>query len=1188
LGRGGFQSSSSPQKMARSTRNVYLLLFVAIFIIMSLILYSSIDSPSGIRRMDKNAESQVIRLQQKMSSLENSLRRNGEEMDRLKKQLRESERQRKELEKKEIEKENEIFDEKEEAREEVKKHVNKPVDEDGNGEEDKAQVPEPQGGNKAEVVKRFLSKTTKATRDVCPLRKEMSVPHTDIQMFDMYNTIAFDNPDGGVWKQGWEVSYDTAKVQEEPQLEVIVVPHSHCDPGWLRTFEEYFDAQTKQILDGMLTHLPQQDQMSFIYAEVSFFEMWWRGLDEQARDKVKSLITSGRLELVTGGWVMSDEANAHYNSIVVELMEGHEWIRNHLPKEALPRVHWSIDPFGISPTLPFIMSAANITRAAIQRVHYSVKKELARHRNLEFIWRQMWDSVKSTDVRTHMFPFYSYDVPHTCGPDPKVCCQFDFRRLSGGGFAGCPWGIAPQLINEDNVATRAALIYDQYRKKAQLYKTNAVLIPLGDDFRYDTQFEWKQQYENYQKLFAYMNEQKEWNVKARFGTLSDYFNAMERHSEQQKIDLPVLSGDFFTYADRDDHYWSGYFTSRPFYKQLDRVLQHYLRSAEMLFSLSRMSGGDSGPASDDSFERLVRARRSLALFQHHDGVTGTGKDAVVRDYGQKMIDALHDCEEVMTVATEILLQKKGSAPGQLQLDESRKGHDALPERRAAEVGSSLILFNSLSSIRHEVVCVRVADAKARVKQNGGDDRPKQQLSPVVKMAAGVLTVSQDEFELCFVASIAPLSMQTYNIVSESSAEEEKTTVGGSVRVDGNEFKTTSSSGDAVLKNDKITAEFDSITGMLKSVTPVGSSTATKTLMKFVKYGARGHKRMNNGGGDDLSGAYLFLPDGEAQEIPASDSHYILVQGPIVSRMYVRGPQEFRLLTTYSLDAGAAYVEITNEIDVTEKMQNVEVAMKIESSVASADSIYTDLNGMQMIRRRRQLDRLPLQAHFYPMPGAAFIESAEERLSLLGAQALGVASLKPGELEVMLERRLLQDDGRGLQQGVTDNLRTVSHFRLMVEKMGGDKSEETEMMGFLSQPAYSASLSLHYPWLKMLSEDSDLSPSFTGLHASLPCDTHIVTLRTMAEATKYASSRPTTSPSSAAALVLYRPLVDCRSTTPAAEECASAQKEDAFSVLFGGHVKSVAPATLTLLYEAKGTTDRLAIEPQQLKTYKLQF
>uniref|UniRef100_A0A914RJC6 Glycoside hydrolase family 38 N-terminal domain-containing protein n=1 Tax=Parascaris equorum TaxID=6256 RepID=A0A914RJC6_PAREQ len=116
----------------------------------------------------------------------------------------------------------------------------------------------------------------------------------------------------------------------------------------------------------------------------------------------------------------------------------------------MPKNHWSIDPFGLSPTLAFLMSKANMSNAVVQRVHYSVKKYLAEQNKLEFKWRQLWK-----DLFVHVMPFYSYDIPHTCGPDPKVCCQFDFWRLHSGG---CPWNVPPVEITAENLATRFVIL----------------------------------------------------------------------------------------------------------------------------------------------------------------------------------------------------------------------------------------------------------------------------------------------------------------------------------------------------------------------------------------------------------------------------------------------------------------------------------------------------------------------------------------------------------------------------------------------------------------------------------------------------------------------------------------------------------------------------------------------------------
>ncbi|KAJ0173745.1 hypothetical protein K1T71_010894 [Dendrolimus kikuchii] len=881
----------------------------------------------------------------------------------------------------------------------------------------------------------------------CPIQQHVTLK-SDVQMLSMYERILFDDKDGGVWKQGWNIEYSDSQWNQKNKLKVFIVPHSHNDPGWLKTFENYYKSQTKAIFNNMVEKLLEGSGRKFIWAEISYLSLWWNS-DATDKDKAifKDLLKTGQLEIVTGGWVMNDEANSHWLSIIQQLTTGHQWLIDNIGYT--PKNGWAIDPFGYSSTQPYLLKLAGFENTLIQRVHYRMKKELASNRQLEFRWRQVWDGVGNTDMFTHMMPFYSYDIPHSCGPDPKICCQFDFKRLPGNGVT-CPWGIAPRKIIQKNVQERSSLILDQWKKKAQLYRSNVLMFPLGDDFRYDRSNEWDNQYQNYEKIIDFINNKDDWNTEVQFGTLQDYFKAV--HEEVKLTDFPVLSGDFFTYSDRNEHYWSGYYTSRPFYKNMDRVLLAYLRAAEIITAQATVTRSVSYIISLQLRDRVEQARRMLSLFQHHDGITGTSRDEVREDYAKKLLTSIKYCQSAIQQAAYYLL-KQPPIQDQTQediyfdVDDIWRRHDEVPSRITIaldEMSPSrrLVLYNALSFRRQEILTVLVSSPHVEVFDPEGYPIMAQ-ISPVVS-GDKRLGFAANKYQLSFPVTVDPLALTVYTVSLRDSMSINKHTSYSRVRVYNADYLTidlpkmfaieqpTSRLMDDInIRAGNGTRLVANLNGLIKAVVSPDGVTVP-VHMDFAQYGTRKEK-------DNNSGAYLFMPDGPAREFKTDPfPEMVVTEGIYKATLYTAliGPKKADIVLAISVydnpSLPQSEVEISNMFLIDTQVDDMELAIRFSTGVKNGDVFYTDLNGMQMVKRR-YFDKLPLQANFYPLPAAAYIEDDEMRFTVLTSTPLGMAALQPGQIEVMQDRRLSRDDNRGMNQGVLDNIRTRHTFRIILEK-----------------------------------------------------------------------------------------------------------------------------------------------------------
>lgn len=327
-----------------------------------------------------------------------------------------------------------------------------------------------------------------------------------------------------------------------------MVPHTHDDVGWLKTVKEYFNGTAEdiqhayvfEIIDTAMNELITDERKlkRFTYVEMKFFSMWFYLQSQSKREAVRSLVKEGRLEFVNAGWSMHDEAATHYDDMINNMMYGHQFLKREFDGYT-PTIGWHIDPFGHSTANPRLFADMGFDAWFFARLDYQDKENRLQNKSMQYLWRPMSQHFGSEkEIMTYAM-YRHYSAPPGFDVD-----------LNGGASP----------ISDSNKAEKMSEFKDFIQEMASHYQGNHILIPMGDDFRY------QKASINYSNIDNLIKDFQAPGVKLIYSTPSQFMKAIN----EQDLKWPVNYDDMFPYADHPDAYWSGYFTSRANSKEFIR------------------------------------------------------------------------------------------------------------------------------------------------------------------------------------------------------------------------------------------------------------------------------------------------------------------------------------------------------------------------------------------------------------------------------------------------------------------------------------------------------------------------------------------------------------------------------------------------------------------------------------------
>lgn len=865
---------------------------------------------------------------------------------------------------------------------------------------------------------------------------------------------------------------------KEGLLNVHIICHTHLDTGWVETFDQYYYGYVETIINSVVKSLLENPRRRFIFVETSFFMRWWRDQNEFMRSKFKKLVSNGQMEFISGGWSMNDEAVSHYSAVIDQMTLGHKNLYRLFGQcGGIPKIGWQIDPFGHSREYASLLSQMGFDGLFLGRIDFQDKIFRQNMQSMEFVWKS------SPSLGAYKTDLFTCILPNTYSPPEQFCFDVNCNdeQLNKYNIQHKAAHFALMMMKQaESYATNHTLVtmgMDFHYRDANKWYTNLDL--LVDEIQSNPQkYKINLVYSTPSCYLKNIHKQSHvtWPVK-----LDDFFPYADAHNSywtgyftsRPGLKYQIVMGNNFLQAAKQLSVLANPVTNQDAVNELEPlqetlgILQHH----------DAVTGTCKQFVNDDYSRMLAHAMKKA----HHSLVTSVAK--IIEHNNQQRQAAgqqqqMSPIDTFIMKGEHIFCSSLNAS--HCQISEKLDRFEKLLIH-AYNPASHTVQHYVQIPVRDGRYLVRESSGSAVIASQQTPIPPSvlRLTSIESRQDYGVIDPEVSK-EFIFAAILPPLTMATYIIekvqpmtgggsslmsAQSSPAATYLQSRMGSLSSQSSQLSSASNSllprlvpaqpnnnnivrreilnpggGDFIFGNSRISGIIDQNSGLLKAI-QFADGRRLPFKQNFYFYDADGKYRPEKN-----SGAYIFNPSDRGAQRVSPKAEVEIVRGPVVEevhqvfsswcsqviRIYKHSDYiEFHWLVgpiPIQADLNSPNMQQQNGAYGLISDNGREIVSLYETDMKTNGTFFTDSNGRETIRRLRDHRsdyRLFTSEHtasnYYPITSWIFIRDYDRnlQLSILPDRPQGGSSLHDGQLELMLHRRLLQDDGLGVEEPLNE-------------------------------------------------------------------------------------------------------------------------------------------------------------------------